>query len=283
MIKAVSAGFTYEGSTTPALEDINITIENGSIFGIAGSAGAGKTTLAMCLNGGIPHCIDGDFTGDILLDGTPLSEIALEDLSFHIGSVFQDVESQIVSSIVEDEIVFGLENMGFARDDMEQRVVESLALAGIADLRHENIWNLSGGQKQRVAIAAALALRPRILVMDEPTSELDPKGSAALFAVLERLNREKSITIIIIEQKLELLVKHCTQVAVMDAGRIVLAGPGREILRKQAVLEQVGLSVPPAAVLFNRLHDLGLIDAAMPVCEEEAARVLANILEREAD
>ncbi|HEX3031003.1 MAG TPA: ATP-binding cassette domain-containing protein [Bacillota bacterium] len=280
MIEVVNAGFTYGGSERPALEGISLKIEQGSIYGICGSAGSGKSTLAMCLNGAIPHCIEGELTGKIIVDGLATEVTPVDELSSMIGSVFQDVESQLVSSNVEDEILFGLENMGIPRQQIDERILEGLEAAGVAHLRHAEIWNLSGGQKQRVAIAAALALRPRLLVMDEPTSELDPQGSIELFAVLKRLNQEKGITVIIIEQKLDLLTKYCDRIAVMDQGRIVLDGTCRQVLEKQEVLDQVGLQVPPAARLFKLLQEAGVYQAGMPVSEEEAASLLGELLRR---
>lgn len=281
MIEVVKASFKYGGSDRPALEEINLKIEQGSIFGIAGSAGSGKTTLAMCLNGAIPHCIEGELTGKIILDGLETEQKAVDELSLMVGSVFQDVESQLVSSNVEDEILFGLENMGFPSDEISKRITEGLEAAGISDLLHAEIWNLSGGQKQRIAIASALALRPRLLVMDEPTSELDPQGSIELFSVLQRLNKEKGMTIIVIEQKLNLLAKYCDRIAVMDQGKIVLEGSCRDVLEKQDLLDRVGLQVPPAARLFKRLRDAGVYHSQMPVSDEEAACLLEELLKKE--
>lgn len=281
MIEMVKASFFYEGSDRPALEGINLKIEEGSMYGIAGSAGSGKSTLAMCLNGAVPHCLAGELRGKILVDGHETKQIEVTELSLMIGSVFQDVESQLVSSNVEDEILFGLENMGFPRNQIEERIREGLEAAGISDLRHAEIWNLSGGQKQRAAIAAALALRPRLLVMDEPTSELDPRGSIELFSVLQRLNQEKGITIVVIEQKLNLLARYCDRIAVMNQGRIVLEGSCREVLYQQDVLDRIGLQVPPAARLFSRLNQAGLYHSVMPTSEEEAAWFLAELLRKE--
>ncbi|NLI91270.1 MAG: ATP-binding cassette domain-containing protein [Peptococcaceae bacterium] len=274
MIKAVKAGFTYEGSEKPALEEINLTIPNGTIFGIAGSAGSGKSTLAMCLNGAIPHCIDGEFTGNISLDGRDTLKTSLEELCSIVGSVFQDVESQVVSSVVEDEIVFGMENLGFSRQDMENRVVESLAAVEISNLRYSDIGCLSGGQKQKVAIASALALRPKLLIMDEPTSELDPKSSIELFDVLRKLNQEKGITIIVIEQKLDLLVQYCDRIALMDKGSILVEGSNREILSKMEMLEEIGLQIPSFAKIVAGMFRKGNINFDFPVSIREAAVLL---------
>lgn len=281
MIEIVNLSFAYDGADYSALHKINLTINAGTICGIAGSAGSGKSTLAMCLNGAIPHCIQGNLTGKIIINGLDTEQTVLDKLSLLIGSVFQDVESQIVCSNVEDEILFGLENMGVPRQEINERITEGLENAGIENLRNAEIMKLSGGQKQRVAIAAALALRPRLLVMDEPTSELDPQGSRELFSVLQRLNKEKGMTVIIIEQKLELLAQYCDQIIVMDQGKIVLNGSCRDVLEEQEVLEQVGLQIPIAARLFKKMRNAGIYHSVMPVSDEEAAYLLKELLRRE--
>lgn len=278
MIAADNAGFTYEGSAEPALQGINLNIAEGCIFGIAGPAGSGKSTLAMCLNGAIPHCIEGALTGQILVNGFDTARISLNKLSSLVGSVFQDVESQVVSSIVEDEILFGLENMNFSRSEMEERLVESLAAVGLSNFRHSAVRQLSGGQKQRVAIASALALRPRLLVMDEPTSELDPWGAEEIFRIIARLNIEKGITIVVIEQKLNLLAQYCGRIAVLDSGCVVKEGNPREILSGLDFLEQIGLQVPTSARLFNKMARAGILSPKIPVSDQEAVIFLEELL-----
>lgn len=278
MIELVNVDFAYEGAETPAIAKISLKIAQGSICGVAGSAGSGKSTLAMCLNGAIPHCIGGSLSGKIMVNGREIEQITLDEISSTIGSVFQDIESQVVSSNVEDEILFGLENLGVPRNEINERITEGLENAGIPHLRHAEILHLSGGQKQRVVIAAALALRPKLLVMDEPTSELDPQGSIELFVVLQRLNKEKGMTIVVIEQKLDLLAKYCDHIVVMDQGRIVLHGNSRDVLEEQDMLDQVGLQVPCAARLFKLMRDAGIYHSVMPVCEEEAAHLLGELL-----
>jgi energy-coupling factor transporter ATP-binding protein EcfA2 len=171
--------------------------------------------------------------------------------------------------------------MGVPRDEISERIAEGLESAGITNLRCSEIMHLSGGQKQRVAIAAALALRPKLLVLDEPTSELDPQGSKELFSVLRRLNEEKGITIIVIEQKLDLLAKYCDHLVILDQGKIVLHGTCRDVLEKQDMLNQVGLQIPSAARLFKLMHNAGIYHSVMPVCDEEAAYFLAELLKKE--
>lgn len=174
MVEISEFTFCYKGAPSPAVSDITLAVADGSFVGITGAAGAGKSTLTYALNGIIPHCYPGDFYGSVCIDGMDTTQTRLTDISRVVGSVCQDVDSQMVSSIVEDEMLYGLENFGVPRDQIEERVSGALSDMGILHLRDQAISGLSGGQKQKVAIAAILALRPRVLVLDEPTAELDP-------------------------------------------------------------------------------------------------------------
>ncbi|ADY57355.1 Phosphonate-transporting ATPase [Syntrophobotulus glycolicus DSM 8271] len=280
MIDVQDLSFSYQGSAGKALDGLRLKVEKGQFYGIAGPAGAGKSTFAMCLNGAVPRLIEGDFSGQIYIAGKNIMETPVDQLCSVTGSVFQDVESQLVSSVVEDEIVFGMENLSFSKEEMDVRIAESLAAVGISNLRQANIWSLSGGQKQRVAIASALALRPQLLIMDEPTSELDPQASLELFHVLTSLNRKHGMTIVVIEQKLDLLFRFCDRLAIMDKGSVVLEGGSRDVLEKQDILEEIGLQVPPAARLFFLLKRVGVHHSSIPVSEEEACGILAEILDK---
>lgn len=149
----------------------------------------GKSTLAACLSGAVPHHYTGTFFGSVMVDGHDTCEVSLTDVSQIVGSVLQDIDTQMVASVVEDEMLFGLENFGVPHDQIKQRVSETLETVGISDLRDREIATLSGGQKQKVAIAAILAMRPRVLVLDEPTAALDPASSTLVFETLREANR----------------------------------------------------------------------------------------------
>jgi energy-coupling factor transporter ATP-binding protein EcfA2 len=226
----------------------------------------------------IPHFQDGDFYGEVVVDGKDTVDNTCASLACSIGSVFQDPEAQIVSPVVEEEIAFGLENLNVPREEMRKRVEESLELAGISHLRHNSTARLSGGQKQRVAIAAAIALRPEILVLDEPTSELDPQGSKDVFETLARLNANYGITIIVIEQKMQLLTEFCTRLVVMDKGRILLDDNTREVLSRQELLEELGVNSPPVSRLAYLLKQQGLYAGKFPVNVEEAYLIVSKVL-----
>ncbi|NPV27071.1 MAG: ATP-binding cassette domain-containing protein [Firmicutes bacterium] len=281
MIQVRNLTFSYSNATAPALKNINLNISPGEFVGVVGPTGAGKSTFTMCLNGVIPHFQPGDFAGTVICDGKNTAEHSCAALACSIGSVFQDPEAQLVLAIVEDEIAFGLENLNTPRNEIHSRITESLELVGISQLRHSPTTQLSGGQKQRVAIAAAVALRPKILVLDEPTSELDPQGALDVFNTLKKLNREYNITIVIVEQKVQLLSQYCSRLIVMDQGRIILDGPTRMVLAQQDLLQNLGINCPPVTQLAYRLKKAGMYGGDLPVNVEEAYLIVCQVLSRQ--
>ncbi|OQB14307.1 MAG: putative HMP/thiamine import ATP-binding protein YkoD [Firmicutes bacterium ADurb.Bin193] len=281
MIEIDNLTFQYNNSDRPALKDICLHVEKGGFTGIIGPSGAGKSTLTYCINGVVPHYLTGDFYGSVRVCGLDTVDNGCMVLSRHVGSVFQDPESQIVTSVVEDEIAFGLENFNTPYDEMEKRITESLEMADISHLRHRDTAGLSGGQKQRVAIATAIALRPEVLVLDEPTSELDPEGSASIFETLSRLNHEYGMTIVIVEQKVMLLSKHSKRLIVMQDGRIVLDGMTREVLRHSEKLVELGINCPRVVELAGKLSKNGLYQGDCPTDVDEAYTMVTDILRRQ--
>ena len=184
IINVDDVSFSYGTQTEQALSHISLSVNKGDFIGIIGPSGAGKSTLAACLSGAVPHHYTGTFFGSVMVDGHDTCEVSLTDVSQIVGSVLQDIDTQMVASVVEDEMLFGLENFGVPHDQIKQRVSETLETVGISDLRDREIATLSGGQKQKVAIAAILAMRPRVLVLDEPTAALDPASSTLVFETL---------------------------------------------------------------------------------------------------
>lgn len=265
LIKVDDITFYYPDSAGPALESVSLTINQGEFVGITGPAGAGKTTLSYCLNGIIPHYQTGRIGGRVYLQGVPLGDIPGPQLAATVGSVFQDPEAQITSLSVEEEIAFGLENLGFSRQKMQQLIPEALSAAGISRLRERSTSSLSGGQKQRVVIAAVLAMRPKVLVLDEPTSELDPLGTREIFDTLYALNREHGITIILIEQKIDQLAGYLDRLIVLNKGRLAADGEPREVLAKREILE-LGIKIPQVAE-FALLHSKNLKKVPLTLLE----------------
>lgn len=278
MIAINSLTFRYDGAEEDALRDVTLTVPDGAFLGVIGPAGAGKTTLALSIGGIVPHEVRGDFYGAVTVDGLDTADTRLTDLSRLVGTVFQDAESQIVSSVVEDEILYGLENFGFPREEIEERMDFALAEVGIAPLRNRTVSSLSGGQRQKVAIASLVALRPKILVLDEPTGELDPASSRQIFTLLRTLNREYGMTVVVVEQKIMLLCEFAERLAVMSGGRVVREGEVREVLGDIAQLERVGVNCPRSALFSSLLAEK--TGRGIPVCvnAEEAEREARRLI-----
>ena len=283
MIEIQELTFKYNGAKKNALDKISLEIEKGGFVGIIGESGAGKTTLCNCINGLIPHHYTGDFYGSVKVDGTDTFEINAGKLALKVGSVFQDIESQITGYFVEDEILFGLENFGIPADEIESRITSALETMGIGELRHKEISSLSGGQKQKVVIAAILALEPDILVLDEPTGELDPASSVQIFQMLKKLNEEKGITIIVAEQKIMLLCEFVKKLIVLEHGTCVHYGEIRSTLTHQREMEEAGINCPRVLTLTGKMVDQGLAPKGMKaedrIClnAQEAAEFIKKV------
>lgn len=279
MITFDQVTFQYEGSSRPALDGLHLQIADGDFVGVIGASGAGKSTLTYAINGIVPHHYKGDFYGCVTIDGQDTVEVQPETLSLSVGSVFQDIESQIVTSVVEDEILFGLENFGIPRDEINGRIEESLERTGISELRYRSIGTLSGGQKQKVAIASIIALRPKILVLDEPTGELDPQSSRQIFSMLRTLNETYGMTIVVVEQKIMLLCEYAHRLLVMEQGRAVLDGTVSEVLREIGILEEAGVNCPRVATLADRLRRCELYRGETPADLPAAKRMVLEVLQ----
>ena len=278
MIEIKDFTFRYREGSSPVVHDVNLVIPDGSFVGITGSAGSGKSTLTYAMNGIIPHCYPGDFFGSVTVEGLDTCETNLTDISRLVGSVCQDIDSQIVSSIVEDEMLYGLENFGVPHGQIEARVTEALEDMGIDDLRDRVIASLSGGQKQKVAIASILALKPRVLVLDEPTAELDPASSLSVFRLLARYAREHGTTVVVVEQKIALLSDFADMLVIVDDGAIRFADSPAAVLAHSEELLRIGVNCPRATTLMNRLSGSGLYTG--PVCRnvEDACNALVEVI-----
>ncbi|HBF40048.1 MAG TPA: energy-coupling factor ABC transporter ATP-binding protein [Firmicutes bacterium] len=263
-----------------ALKDVSFSIHAGEFVGITGPAGAGKSTLVLTINGIIPHFQSGIFQGKVLINGRDTFETSCSEISRQVGSVFQDPEAQLVTPTVEDEIAFGLENFGFEPGLIESRIQEALHLIGITNLRNRSTSELSGGQKQRVSIAAAVALRPGILILDEPTSELDPMGTMEVFEVLKQLNQQFGLTIIVVEQKINILMEYIQRLLVLNQGSLVFDRTPREIIKEPETLHSVGLRVPPVSELAYLLKKAALYTEELPLTVDEAYSGLQKSLGR---
>ena len=208
--------FTYAGAASPVIDDLDLDVEEGEMLLLVGPSGAGKSTLLRCLNGLVPHFHGGTFRGSVSVAGIDTLSRQPRDLASVVGLVFQDPEAQIVASTVEDEIVFGLENLGADRGLIRRRLEEMLDALGIVHLRHRRTETLSGGELQRVAIAGILTMQPRILLLDEPTSQLDPQSAEAMLRTVSDLRADLGITVIVAEHRLDRLASHADRVLQMS-------------------------------------------------------------------
>ncbi len=270
--------FRYQGSDDAALSDICLNIEQGDFVGVIGTSGAGKSTLAMALCGVVPHEMRGDFYGSVLLDGEDTVDYPAQHFAPKVGEVFQDIDSQMVASVVEDEILFGMENFGVPHEEIRSRLERVLSELGITALRERQIASLSGGQKQKVAVASLLALQPEIMVLDEPTGELDPQSSHEIFQMLRRLNEEKGITIVIVEQKIKLLCEYVKRLIVLDKGELRFQGKPREVIDHIDTFKALGINVPPVAELSALLRREGLYSGDVTLTLDEAERMVREVL-----
>lgn len=279
IINVDDVSFSYGTQTEQALSHISLSVNKGDFIGIIGPSGAGKSTLTACLSGAVPHHYTGTFFGSVMVDGHDTCEVSLTDVSQIVGSVLQDIDTQMVASVVEDEMLFGLENFGVPHDLIEQRVSETLETVGISDLRDREIATLSGGQKQKVAIAAILAMRPRVLVLDEPTAALDPASSTLVFETLREANRVLGITIVVVEQKVALLSEYCNRVLVLNHGEIALQGEPHEVFAHTDELRAIGVDCPRVTRIFNSLEADGLVSGTPCLDVDEAERLISGIVD----
>ena len=230
MIKFDNVTYTYPESASPALRDINVQIGGGEFVLLVGGSGAGKSTLLRAMNGLVPHFYGGVWQGHVLLDGIDTLTRQPHELAGRIGFVFQDPEAQAVAEDVENELAFGMENLGLDPLLMRRRVEEVLHQLDLDHLRQRRVSTLSGGERQRLAIAAALTMQPRTLLLDEPTSQLDPQSAEELLTLLQKLNADLGITIVISEHRLERVVQYADRIIYMADGAITTDGLPRAAL-----------------------------------------------------
>ncbi len=253
LIEIKGLSFRHRRAKVPALDHVDLCIGKGEFVVITGPSGCGKSTLCRCLNGLIPHASDGTFSGDVIVRGLNTRQHDVSELASYVGMVFQDPENQLLANTVEMEIAFGPENLGIVPAEIEERVTWALTVTGIESLRKRLIDELSGGEKQRVAIASAMAMKPEILVLDEPTSEIDPKGAQSLIDTLQQINRREGLTIVLVEHRLERLLGAMSRLVVIRKGRVLYDGKPAEVFAND--LRQIGVFVPPL-VRFSQTFGL---------------------------
>ncbi|MFQ6063435.1 MAG: ATP-binding cassette domain-containing protein, partial [Methanosarcinales archaeon] len=258
MIKIENLTYYYPNTDKPALEDINLEIKDGEFVLIVGQSGCGKSTLIKCFNGLIPKVTGGVLKGNISINGKNVADYKVHQLALEVGMVFQNPDTQLFAITVEEDIAFGPENIGLSKDEIIKRVNNSLQTVRMEDYRNKYIFSLSGGQKQRVAVAGSLAMEPNILVFDEPTSDLDPIGTREVLETIKKLNKEKDITIILIEHKLNEVANLVDRVIVMDNGKIFAEGTAAEIFNERFYeVKKIGIKPPQITEISMILQKLG--------------------------
>lgn len=273
MIHAEQISFRYAGRRKPALSGLSFSVRSGESVLVLGPSGSGKSTLTLCLDGLIPHVIEGELSGTVVVDGLATHEHPVHELARRVGLVFQDPEAQFCTLMVEDEVAFGLENILTSPDLIEAKIDEALGVVGLAGFRGRRLDSLSGGEKQRVALASVLAMGPEILVLDEPSANLDPAGTRGLFAFLRRLAREREHSIVIIEHKLDEISEWVDSVLVLDqsGGALFRGSPRDAFFAAAGSLDDAGVWQPRISALVHALRTAGWEVAGEPLTVEEAA------------
>jgi energy-coupling factor transporter ATPase len=278
VIETRNLTYTYPGGTKPSISDVSIKVEKGEFVLITGPSGCGKTTLCRCFNGLIPHFYQGELRGEITVAGMDATKHPTYEMAKHVGLVFQNPENQLFALSIEKDVAFGLENLGVAREEMQERVEWALNLTGIYDLRERSPHEVSGGQQQRVAIAAVLAMQPEIIVLDEPTSFLDPLSAEKIFEVIHELNRNLGITVVLVEHRLDLTAKYANHIIIMDEGKVCSDGETRQILGTEEA-RLVGVGIPKATLLYEMLKKDGItLSNVTPLSSDEMATLLLEAL-----
>ncbi len=245
----------------PALSLIDLKIDPGAFVVVSGPNGAGKTTLLNCMSGVIPKLIPAVVSGSVLVEGEEVTSLQMGELARKIGVVLEDPDTQIFGSTVDQYLAFGMELLAFSREEMTSRIHEAANIAGISELLDRRCHGLSGGEKQRMVVASMLVMRPRIMILDEPTSQLDPVGTREVFSALRRLNREYELTIILASHKLGELAPMATDLVALVGGEIRANGQFHKVLGDQL---QDLLCLPHATDLFHACRNDGLTNATLP-------------------
>jgi len=265
-IEVNALNFAYKGGTRKALDGLEFEQKQGEMVVLMGHTGAGKSTFSRCLNGLIPHFHKGNYSGEIRILGNPIMGKRVHDLVSQIGLVFQDFESQLFSTNVELEVAFGPENLCLPRAEISERIDKALQLVRLKGFERREPASLSGGEKQRLAIASILAIKPKIVVMDEPTTDLDPQGKLEVFSVAKLL-RSEDYTILFIEHETEAALE-ADKIVIMDAGKVVTEGKPYDILRDVELLENHGIRPPQIAKLLEEINE-----PTIPITMEETLKV----------
>ncbi|WP_052885712.1 energy-coupling factor ABC transporter ATP-binding protein [Thermofilum adornatum] len=279
IIKVENLTYAYPTSKDFVLKNISFTVNKGEVLAVIGPNGAGKSTLLKALNGLVPHFYGGKYGGRVIVSGFEVLNTPISKMSTKVGFVFQDPEDQIsgLALTVWEEVAFGLMMLGYPREEIDKRVKEAIDYVGLTGLEKRSPFELSGGQMQRLAIATVLALRPEVIVMDEPTAQLDPLGKYEVLSVIEKLT-ESGSTIVLAEHEIEEVVYFADKMLLLDKGEAVAYGDTRKVVTMVEELKRRGVDPPSVTELTSLLKEKTGVDVALPVTLEEAVKIYSELL-----
>lgn len=275
LIEFKNFSFRYKQNDVYALNNINLKIPENKFILLAGETGSGKTSLIRCMNGLIPQFYAGYYKGNVEVNGKDTAETPISDLSTEVGIVFQNPENQLIAMNVENEIAFGLENLGVPRNVMERKIEEISTLMGITDLLEKPPFNLSGGEQQRVAIASILVLNPKILVLDEPTATLDPHFAKKILLKLKEIQVKQEITVIISEHRMDLIMSLIDDIILMKEGKIFEHNSVQKVINGPN-FQNLSINKPVIYSLFKGLKQNGIIEGMLPISIKQAVELIEN-------
>lgn len=278
IIELKNFSFRYEGSDEVVLNKLNMTINEGDFVGIVGCNRAGKSTLCKCMVGILPFVMGGQWDGEIVVDGRSMNEIKGEGISDTIGIVFQDAESQFTQPTVEDELAFAMCNFGFEKELIRERILYAAEACGLMDLLDRSPFRLSGGQQQRLAVACILALQPRVLILDESTSQLDPVGRDDIFRLVGELNKIGK-TVIMVDHNIEKIAECVDKVLVLHEGNLVAYDDPHKVFCQKQLLNEHFVRIPQVTDAALAMKDQLKVEGDLPVHLQEAIPVFQGVAE----
>ncbi|MHA1143163.1 MAG: energy-coupling factor ABC transporter ATP-binding protein [Candidatus Helarchaeota archaeon] len=270
--------FRYLDEKEKVIKNINLNVQQGEFILLTGPTGCGKSTLLKCFNGLIPHHHPGYISGAVLVNGMDTKNVSVFEVAPSVGLVFQNPDDQLISFTVEKELAFGLENLGTPQAEMQAKIHEIMELLKLNSLKDHAPQDLSGGQQQLVAIGSVLIFNPLMICLDEPSSNLDPSVTCKIFQILHDLNQKYSLTIIVVEHRLDLLLPYITRILVMNDGDLIYDGNPREILLKDDLVD-IGINIPFTIRLYKRLKKEGIKIDQVPKCIDETMTLIKKMKE----
>jgi energy-coupling factor transporter ATP-binding protein EcfA2 len=266
--------YKYAGGNDYSIKNVNLNIRQGDFIIITGPSGSGKTTLCRCISGVIPHFyVGGKLNGKVIIFGNKVDRTSYLELVKHVGVIFSNAENQLFSLSVEKDIAFGLENLCLSPEEIKKRVDLALKIMNISEFRKRAPYNLSGGQQQKVVIASVLAMKPRIIVLDEPTTFLDPKTSYDLLKTINVLNRKLGVTIILVEQRLDMASQYADKIIIMKNGRIAQQGNPRDVFKKK-----IPYQLPKVVELYHELKNNIKFTEPVPLTPDEMSKIITRFI-----